>query len=176
MNKASIVGIAGRTQLINFVRNYKKVRTMIEIGSYLGESTIFFVENLSELDILYTIDPFIEGYDDSDYTSNKKLSEIHKIFLDNIKEYKKIKHYRETSDFFFEKNKEMKVDLIYIDGNHRYEQVYKDIKNYISLLTEPKIISGHDYNPYFGVFKAVNDIFKRPDALFVDTSWAVKID
>jgi hypothetical protein len=51
-----------------------------------------------------------------------------------------------TSDEFFAQNKE-KFDLIFIDGLHTYEQVYKDIINSLNVLNPNGYIICHDTNP-----------------------------
>jgi len=53
---------------------------------------------------------------------------------------------RETSDNFFEKNKDM-FDIIFIDGLHIYEQVKKDILNSIKYLNDEGVILIHDCLP-----------------------------
>ncbi len=51
-----------------------------------------------------------------------------------------------TSDEFFEQNKE-KFDIVFIDGLHHSEQVYKDILNSLNILNEDGTIICHDMNP-----------------------------
>ena len=53
---------------------------------------------------------------------------------------------RETSDNFFEKNKDM-FDIIFIDGLHIYEQVKRDILNSIKYLNDEGVILIHDCLP-----------------------------
>ncbi len=53
---------------------------------------------------------------------------------------------RETSDSFFEKNREM-FDIIFIDGLHIYEQVKRDILNSIKYLNDEGVILIHDCLP-----------------------------
>jgi hypothetical protein len=66
--------------------------------------------------------------------------------------------------------------LIYIDGLHKYEQVKKDILNYIQLINNGGFISGHDYHDnWMEVKKAINDTIKNPDKTFKDTSWIKSI-
>ena len=55
--------------------------------------------------------------------------------------------YTLTSDGFFEQNKEM-FDIVFIDGLHWSEQVYKDIINSLSVLNEGGYIICHDMNPH----------------------------
>ena len=51
-----------------------------------------------------------------------------------------------TSDDFFKQNKD-KFDIIFIDGLHWSEQVYKDIINSIEVLNKGGYIICHDMNP-----------------------------
>lgn len=51
-----------------------------------------------------------------------------------------------TSDEFFKDNTE-KFDIVFIDGLHHAEQVYKDIVNALSVLNEGGVIVCHDMNP-----------------------------
>ena len=52
-----------------------------------------------------------------------------------------------TSDEFFDGNKEM-YDIIFIDGLHWSEQVYKDITNSLNVLNDGGYIICHDMNPH----------------------------
>lgn len=52
-----------------------------------------------------------------------------------------------TSDDFFKENKEI-FDIIFIDGLHLKEQVYKDIKNSLKFISKNGVILLHDCNPW----------------------------
>lgn len=52
-----------------------------------------------------------------------------------------------TSDHFFEVHNDNKFDIIFLDGLHHAEQVYKDIINSLACLNENGIIVCHDMNP-----------------------------
>jgi hypothetical protein len=52
-----------------------------------------------------------------------------------------------TSDSFFEQNKDT-YDVIFIDGLHWSEQVYKDIINSLNVLNEGGYIVCHDMSPH----------------------------
>lgn len=56
------------------------------------------------------------------------------------------KHFKMTSDSFFEFNKE-KFDIIFIDGLHTYEQVRKDFINSVNCLSDTGCIVLHDCLP-----------------------------
>jgi hypothetical protein len=55
--------------------------------------------------------------------------------------------YKMTSDKFFEKYITQKYDIIFIDGLHLFEQVYRDIINSLENLSDNGIIVVHDCNP-----------------------------
>jgi hypothetical protein len=55
--------------------------------------------------------------------------------------------FKESDDFFKELNDEIKYDIIFIDGLHKREQVFRDIVNSIKHLTENGVIILHDCNP-----------------------------
>lgn len=52
-----------------------------------------------------------------------------------------------TSDDFFNKNQET-FDIVFIDGLHHYDQVYKDILNSLDILNDGGYIVCHDMNPW----------------------------
>lgn len=52
-----------------------------------------------------------------------------------------------TSDAFFDQNKDT-YDIIFIDGLHWSEQVYKDIVNSLNVLNDGGYIICHDMNPH----------------------------
>jgi hypothetical protein len=55
--------------------------------------------------------------------------------------------YKMTSDEFFEKYIKMNYDIIFIDGLHIFEQVYKDIINSLNHLNNGGVIVVHDCHP-----------------------------
>lgn len=54
--------------------------------------------------------------------------------------------HRMTSDVFFANNKN-NYDVIFVDGLHVYEQVYRDITNSLKFLNKNGFIICHDMNP-----------------------------
>ena len=121
---------------------------------------------------MYLVDPWKalddEIYEDSFYgnsdNNNQAIqdqyySEVVKNFENEIKD-NRVEIFRDTSDNFFLSNK-IKFDLIYIDGNHLYEYVKRDISNSLKYLNINGIIVLDDYLVkgwwQDGVTKAVND-------------------
>lgn len=55
--------------------------------------------------------------------------------------------YRMTSDEFFKSHISQKYDIIFVDGLHIFEQVYRDIINSLNYLSPNGTIIVHDCNP-----------------------------
>ena len=70
-----------------------------------------------------------------------------------------------------------KVDFVWIDGNHDYEQVVRNIKNYIPLVKDGGFIGGHDYGSqsFLGVKQAVDEAFGKAADIEADFVWWVKM-
>jgi predicted O-methyltransferase YrrM len=158
----------GLRELINELGNTKEMR-MIEIGSFIGESTIIFAEHFKEV---IAIDPFQPDYHKEDPTSRFNFDEVYDEYIRRTSPFPNIKTLRLTSDDAVKELNSELYDFIYIDGIHTYEQVKIDIDNYLPLLKPNGIIGGHDYGPHWpGVNKAVNEKFGQPDKRYKDTSW-----
>jgi len=153
--------------LIDLCKDLPQIEKMIEVGSYAGESTLIFKKWLAP-ELIYCVDMW--GVTDK-YT-NSEISKAEFIF-DNLvlnSGIKKIKsHSRDISLKF------PKVDFIYIDASHKYEDVSADIDFYLPFLKKGGYIGGHDYSDKFqGVKKAVDERFKN-FRTYKDTSWLAKV-
>lgn len=112
----------------------------LEIGSWEGNSALYILKNFITKKVV-CVDIW-DLYDDKYKEEHIKRFEN---FNYNLKEFeKKFTFFKNTSDKFFEINKE-KFDLIYIDGSHEMEQVYKDISNSWACLNHNGIIICDDY-------------------------------
>lgn len=156
--------------------NLKKA-TMIEIGSFMGESTALFAERFEKV---IAIDPF-KVYDKKSTDIIGKFTEKDWVqtqskFEQTVQTHPNITHIKKTSDDAVLDITE-KVAFVYIDGTHSYEQVKKDIENYAPLITLGGYIGGHDYvKGWSDVIKAVDAVFGAPDYVFgTDGNWVKKI-
>jgi len=55
--------------------------------------------------------------------------------------------YKMTSDEFFDNHISQKYDIVFVDGLHLHEQVYRDIVNSLNNINENGTIVVHDCNP-----------------------------
>jgi predicted O-methyltransferase YrrM len=168
--------IIGLTDLISHINNIQNTKnlTLVEIGSYIGESTTIFAENFKKV---ISIDPYIDDYDLNDPACEHiSFNEVYVKFLDNTKKFNNISQIKKTSDESFSYFDDESIDVLYIDGLHTYEQVKKDIINYLPKVKKGGFICGHDYHKNWpGVIQAIEETLKTVDKVFIDTSWIKNI-
>ena len=75
----------------------------------------------------------------------------------------------------------LSIDLLFIDGWHTYDAVYRDIENFYVKMKPKSIMAGHDYYNYEDVRKAVGQFFEVEETqLYWDTHqssiWKAYID
>lgn len=175
------IGTQGLIDLCSYIKeNYEEsIETIIEIGSYAGESSVIFAEQFPDAKI-FCIDPWKAGYDDKDTASHSDFSEVEAAFDERTFNYMNIFKFKGTIDDFkkmpfFDKG----ITMVYIDGNHSYEGVKHDIETCKHI----PIICGHDFvldeavlkiHPHIeGVRRAVEELLDFPHQVFKDTSWII---
>ena len=162
----------GLLDLINYC-NFKSA-TMLEIGSYAGESTKIFLDS-SSFKKIHCLDPWLSGYDSADYASNH-MSGIEKAFMEFSKDKEEILVFKNFSTEIADLFPDDYFDLVYIDACHTYEAVIQDINISIPKIKSHGFIAGHDYgDPNFKVTEAVNDRLGSPSRVFADSSWIFPI-
>lgn len=170
----------GLSDMIDYIQKDfdTKKYTLLEIGAYAGESTVYFANFFHTV---ITIDPFISDYDKNDPTCKyMKLENVYDLFLKNIDQHSNIIHIKDTSDRAIDYINKYTTNLppilvVYIDGLHTFDQVLKDIFNYKTLIAKNGYLCGHDYHPkaWPGVCDAINS-YQKPDCVFTDTSWLIR--
>src|SRR3989338_6966473 len=135
--------------------------SILEIGSWLGASALSFAQGLKEHNnskgAITCIDAWQPFFDEE-----KNNDDVHKnmqallgsdvaynIFTHNIGTLPKsilCQHLRGQSENIMPILKPQQFDIIFIDADHTYEPVKKDILNAIPLLKDGGIICGDDLN------------------------------
>ena len=135
----------------------EKSHAILELGSFLGRSTRALCDNTRGAVVTVDLWEQTDGGLIADFPT------VENQFIENLKDHfmtHKLFYYKCTTDIAIDILRKdcRKFDFIFIDADHRYEQVKKDILGCRELLTDGGIISGHDYN-WEGVKKAVDEIF-----------------
>jgi predicted O-methyltransferase YrrM len=158
--------------MTNFLKErYNHPLIGVEIGVDKGYNSKNMLLALS-IKKLYLIDPYTSWVSNGkklDYASFEKTKKMLRNFEDKIEIIKK------TSEDAINDIPDG-LDFVYIDGNHDYEYVKKDIKMYYPKIKEGGVIGGHDFNATsLGVVKAVTEYFgfEKLQAGAIDW-WVVK--
>lgn len=162
----------------------------IEIGVQRGLYAEIVLRN-SSLKKLYLCDPWKQIdtniYSDVANINDEEQEKILKEMINRVFKYNysrdRINILRMTSDQAIESKlfKDKQLDFVYIDANHKYEYILKDIEMWYPKVKNGGIIAGHDYldgeimEGSFGVKSAVTDFFgnnKNNERIYItDENW-----
>lgn len=150
----------------------EKEITIVEIGSWTGVSALVFAKYFQKV---FAIDPWEKTSDE--ISSEYDMSKIEKIFdarAECVKAITKMKlHSLDAVAAFNDES----IDIVYIDGSHKYEAVKEDIAAWLPKVKKSGFVCGHDFHKtkFPGVVKAVIEMIGEESLeKFSDTSWAKK--
>lgn len=163
-------------ELIWLAAQAKIHKCIVELGSFLGRSTRALADNTSG--VVYAVDDW-NGLRDQDWPS-ELAQEINENFKDNcllgfthhLKDHIEAGKVRPVNaDHGLKEWWPPFPDMVFVDGDHRHENVRRDIVNALDRLAPGGLLCGHDSN-WPGVTKAVTELL--PDAVMVPdtTIWA----
>lgn len=165
--------------LIDMINTLKQTNiTLLEIGSYAGESAEIFLDT-GKVNEIICVDPWSEIDADHPLNSYHNMTEIERQFDSRMSRFGNCKKFKGTIDSFISsdlfKHYAGKIDIVYIDAMHTYESCLNDIRKTLDVISPNIAIAGHDYSDTIchvvGVKKAVDEVFIKPDYVFCDTSW-----
>ena len=129
----------------------------VEIGVWKGEFSKQILDKVNPKK-LYLIDPwkFIPKYTTSWYggtiaKNQEDMNIIYKRVQKMFKDNKKVVVYKDLSQNVAGRFKNNTLDFVYVDGNHRYEFVKKDLEMYFQKLKKGGILAGDDYYSFWSV-------------------------
>jgi len=145
----------------------------VEIGAYSGEGTVVLAKYFIEV---LAIDPWLNGYDINDRASQQcPMKFVFEAFQERTKGLSNVMFSQGKSLDALEFVEDESCDLIYIDGDHRYEGVLADLKGWRNKLKDGGIMAGHDWS-WESVKKALKEEIGDKDyTLFNGDSWAIKL-
>ena len=145
----------------------------IEIGAYSGEGTIVLAKYFKEV---LAVDPWLNGYDINDRASQQcPMKFVFEAFQERTSSLGNVLYSRGKSLDALQFFKDGELDLVYIDGDHRYEGVLADLNGWKPKLRAGGIMAGHDWS-WQSVKKALLDGIGQKDyTLFQGDSWAIKL-
>jgi hypothetical protein len=153
---------------LTFLREQaNRYESIVEVGSWKGRSTNEMLKMGAKV---YAVDHW-KGSDCIEEMA--EMDDIYAEFMDNVGHYPNLVVMRMPS-LEAASMLQDKVDMVFIDAGHSYEDCIRDIEAWEPKAT--KLICGHDYdrNAWPGVVKAVNK--KYGDRVKnVDTIWYVEL-
>jgi len=171
-----------------------KPKTIIEVGSWKGQSAINMGKATKELGLdttIHCVDTWlgaIEFWSKLKATEERNLllrhgyPQIYYQFLSNVIHnglQDTILPFPNTSENGFRYFKDIKItaDLIYIDASHEEEDVYKDVNNFFTLLNNGGVIFGDDYFSWAGVRTSIDRFVKEQNLtleILENNFWVIK--
>jgi len=137
----------------------------VEIGVHDGSHAVELNENLN-IAPLYLVDIW-ENFSQEGLNCNYNFS--YEITKNKFKDNKNIMIIKGDSVEIAKEFKYKSFDFVYIDANHQYEYVKKDIEAWYPKIKIGGYLTGHDYGGYWtGVKKAVDEFILDtcPNTLF----------
>ncbi|MFC1631538.1 class I SAM-dependent methyltransferase [Candidatus Omnitrophota bacterium] len=150
--------------LFQIARSLKNNAVIVEIGSFLGKTTCFIAEGIGNKQIQFlTVDT---------WNNDKKPGghkDVYDEYLENTKAYKgKFTPLRGYSyDIVKTWPQQRKINFLFIDGDHSYEGMKRDIEDWLPLVKDKGIVCFHDYRDAPGVIKAVDEARKQGRLKFI---------
>jgi predicted O-methyltransferase YrrM len=151
------------------------VKTVIEVGSWLGLSTRHIAKTLPEDGIVYAVDHWLGSPNEDNSVFD--MANLYRQFLSNVI-HEKLTHKiipikmpsREAARFLT-----VKPDLVYIDATHEFTQVMLDLILWFPFVKGHGVLCGDDYfwgSDYPGPVKRAVDKFAQENNLIVhDDGW-----
>lgn len=168
-------GFMSDEELMWLAQQAKTHKVIVEVGSWHGKSSRAIADNLPADGVLYCVDHWKGSKSEQEtFHASAKDMEGDAAYLEfqencwDLISTGKIVPLRMGSEnaaaLMFKK--EIRANMVFIDGGHTYEEVKKDILQWAKVLKTGSIICGHDYlsgqNPtWLEVKKAVDEIFSH---------------
>jgi len=152
------------------VANCRPNGSLVELGAWKGRSSAFLIVeafNKSPDIKVHIVDTWLGS---GKYTEGIDVG-VYEVFLSNLSPLNGLytPHRMKTDDavHLFEDGS---LDGVFIDADHEYDAVRRDIENWLPKVRKGGILAGHDYHETWpGVIKAVNEFFN--DFTVTEQSW-----
>lgn len=151
-NNEGYMTLSQKKQFIEKLQSYGRVRSVLEVGLNGGHSAAMFFDHLPRLERFFSFDICFFSYTlaAANYFQQKYRDRFTFFVGDSFTTIP------EAAKLFPDK----KFDLIYIDGNHRYEMAMADIQNCSKFAQKGTKLWIDDYNT-FSVQMAIEELHRK---------------
>jgi len=149
-------GKANMEMLGNLIRE-QNAKVVVELGSWLGKSTIWIARMLPKDGRVYAVDTWL-GSQEQVHQEDPRLPTLYEQFLSNIIHQgltDKIVPIRITSVEAGQRwPSDIIPDIVYLDASHEEFDVYQDLTTWYPVIGDTGVLCGDDFN-WPGVKKSV---------------------
>lgn len=140
----------------------------VEIGTHLGETAVM-ANSVINFEEFWCVDPWVNP-------------ECFKVAENNLGAFDGVVWFaHELSVEAAPQFGDGTVDYIYIDANHDYDNVRRDIDAWLPKIAKGGVFAGHDHRPHqpsnakrkYGVIEAVKETFGDKPKIYDDSTWAM---
>ena len=121
-------------------------KTVFEIGTLHGRTTVNLLDNAEQLDTLYTLD-ILEELPDNKFLTHPKAGKVKRIVADSRN--------LETQPYH------ARMDFIFIDADHTYDAVINDSGKALDMLTPKGVLVWHDYTLVIDTKRACHQFMQQ---------------
>ena len=141
---------------------------VVEIGTWKGRSTIALATGLAGRGRVFAVDPHLV-VPTIPHMSTDRVPEL-RANLDAAGVADRVELVRERSHDARARFENESIDLLFIDGNHKYEFVLQDIVDWTPTLRPGAVVGFNDFNLQ-GVRRALLERVAVPRSAFRDPRW-----
>ncbi|HEY7388476.1 MAG TPA: class I SAM-dependent methyltransferase [Bryobacteraceae bacterium] len=150
--------------------------TIVEVGVWKGRSLSAILDVCrANQNRLYAVDTWRPDLRDAGY-QEAAVHDIGNVFLQNLcllGHRATVEIIREDSARACDHFPDRSVDLVFLDADHSYESVRKDLLAWFPKVAKNGVLCGHDYTTRIGVRRAVDEMFGACAALPGGSIWVV---
>jgi predicted O-methyltransferase YrrM len=171
---AELPGWMNLEELEWLVEQASQHQRIVELGSHLGRSTLALAENTEGK--VWAIDLW-KPWRDNSLTSS---TDLYEKFCANLKDAISsgkvtpiVSDHAETENFppeWLTGPNDLKPDMVFVDGDHSYEAVRRDIETWRHRLAPGGLLCGHDYD-WPSVGRAVKEAFPEVQVVPSTSIW-----
>ena len=167
----------------NFPKFYEMVSKknytdFVEVGVWKGHSLVYLGKLLNNKKVnISAVDLWDETYKYESGRFSEHKKHVLEIFRTNVKKANLNNVIKEIKELSWEGSKHFEdasVDFVFIDADHSYDSVVKDINSWLPKIRKGGMISGHDYFNPCGVKKAVDKRFGKKVKTY-NNCWYVEL-
>lgn len=165
-------------QIRKFAEEMPDNGTMIQLGVWLGKSVCCLADIIKRKNLkIIAVDTFAGTLNDD--TQTKEFMSTSEEYFDHNIRVSELENYvtkmKMTTDEAAKLVEREIADVIFIDADHTYPFVVRDIRNWKPILKPNGIMCGHDYM-LNDVYRAVHDSYRAEDINIDNEIWWISPD